>query len=166
MKEKPLGNKVNKCLLYQLFPINVREDRIWKYPEKFAQTFDKIFCSVSFIHQEVYFTGEQLLLWFFHRKRIKLSRFCCVRISLKSAPDILYTSASSLYSSHHHHNHTIIISLDQNKLFVSESFWPFWPFSGMVANGRQGFPGSKGDPRDGWDELEPNRSYLSHFPTR
>ena len=75
---------------------------------KFAQTFDKIFCSVSFIHQEVYFTGEQLLLWFFHRKRIKLSRFCCVRISLKSAPDILYTSASSLYSSYHHHHHTII----------------------------------------------------------
>ena len=52
--------------------------------------------------------------------------------------------------------------------------WSFWPFSGifrhvaispMVAKGRQGFPRSKGDPRDGWDELEPNRSYLSHFPT-
>ena len=37
--------------------------------------------------------------------------------------------------------------------------------SPRVANGRQGFPGSQGDPRDGWDELEPNRSYLSHFPT-
>ena len=30
---------------------------------------------------------------------------------------------------------------------------------------RQGLPGPKGDPRDGWDELEPDRSYLSHFPT-
>ena len=37
--------------------------------------------------------------------------------------------------------------------------------SPRVANGRQGFPRSKGDPRDGWDELEPNRSYLSHFTT-
>ena len=34
-----------------------------------------------------------------------------------------------------------------------------------VAKDRQGFPRSKGDPRDGWDELEPNRSYLSHFTT-
>ena len=34
-----------------------------------------------------------------------------------------------------------------------------------VAKGRQGLPRSKGDPRVGWDELEPNRSYLSHFPT-
>ena len=83
----------------------------------FAQTFDKIFCSVSFIHQEVYFTGEQLLLWFFHRKRIKLSRFCCVRISLKSAPDILYTSASSLYSSYPHHNHTIIIIIPSSSSY-------------------------------------------------
>ena len=42
-----------------------------------------------------------------------------------------------------------------------------WPFSGMsprVAKGRQGFPRSKEDPRDGWDELKPDRSYLSHFP--
>ena len=42
-----------------------------------------------------------------------------------------------------------------------------WPFSGMsprVAKGRQGLPRSKGDPRDGWDELKPDRSYLSHFP--
>ena len=37
--------------------------------------------------------------------------------------------------------------------------------SPRVADGRQGFPRSKGDPRDGWDELEPNRSYLSHFTT-
>ena len=37
--------------------------------------------------------------------------------------------------------------------------------SPRVANGRQGFPRSKGDPRDGWDELLPDRSYLSHFPT-
>ena len=33
-----------------------------------------------------------------------------------------------------------------------------------VANGRQGSPRFKGDPRDGWDELKPDRSYLSHFP--
>ena len=37
--------------------------------------------------------------------------------------------------------------------------------SPRVAIGRQGFPRSKGDPRDGRDELEPNRSYLSHFTT-
>ena len=41
----------------------------------------------------------------------------------------------------------------------------FQAWSPRVANGRQGFPRSKGDPRDGWDELEPNRSYLSHFTT-
>ena len=33
-----------------------------------------------------------------------------------------------------------------------------------VANGRQGSPRFKGDPMDGWDELKPDRSYLSHFP--
>ena len=33
-----------------------------------------------------------------------------------------------------------------------------------VANGRQGSPRFKGDPRDEWDELRPDRSYLSHFP--
>ena len=36
---------------------------------------------------------------------------------------------------------------------------------GHVANGRQGSPRFKRDPRVGWDELEPNRSYLSHFRT-
>ena len=36
--------------------------------------------------------------------------------------------------------------------------------SPRVAKGRQGFPRSKGDPRDGWDELKPDWSYLSHFP--
>ena len=41
----------------------------------------------------------------------------------------------------------------------------FQAWSPRVAKGRQGFPRSKGDPRDGWDELEPNRSYLSHFTT-
>ena len=41
----------------------------------------------------------------------------------------------------------------------------FQAWSPRVAEGRQGFPRSQGDPRDGWDELEPNRSYLSHFPT-
>ena len=30
---------------------------------------------------------------------------------------------------------------------------------------RQGSPRFKGAPRVGWDELEPNWSYLSHFPT-
>ena len=47
-------------------------------------------------------------------------------------------------------------------------FGHFQAFSGMspmVAKGRQGSPRFKGDPRVGWDELEPNRSYLSHFPT-
>ena len=34
-----------------------------------------------------------------------------------------------------------------------------------VAKDRQGFPRSKGDPRDGWDELQPDRSYLNHFST-
>ena len=29
---------------------------------------------------------------------------------------------------------------------------------------RQGSPRFKGDPRDGWDELKPDWSYLSHFP--
>ena len=38
-------------------------------------------------------------------------------------------------------------------------------WSPRVAKGRQGSPRVKGDPRVGWDELEPNRSYLSHFPT-
>ena len=32
---------------------------------------------------------------------------------------------------------TFTASLDQNK---HKSFWPFWPFSGMVAKGRQGSP--------------------------
>ena len=53
-------------------------------------------------------------------------------------------------------------------MLENDQFPPKWSFSSMsprVANGRQGFPRSKGDPRDGWDELEPNRSYLSHFPT-
>ena len=36
----------------------------------------------------------------------------------------------------------------------------------MVAQGRQGSPRFKGEPRDGWDELKPERSYLSHFPPR
>ena len=36
--------------------------------------------------------------------------------------------------------------------------------SPMVAKGRQGFPRTKGDPRNGLDELKPDRSYLSHFP--
>ena len=43
--------------------------------------------------------------------------------------------------------------------------WPKLPFSGMspmVAKGRQG---SRGNLRDGWDELKPDRSYLSHFPS-
>ena len=39
------------------------------------------------------------------------------------------------------------------------------PIIRHVTNGRQGSPRFKGDPRVGWDELEPNRSYLSHFPT-
>ena len=65
----------------------------------------------------------------------------------------------------------------------SDTFWPFPTCLKMtilgeighfqacrqgsprVAKGRQGLPRSKGDPRVGWDELEPNRSYLSHFPT-
>ena len=32
-------------------------------------------------------------------------------------------------------------------------------------NGRQGSPRFKGDPRVGWDDLEPNRPYLSNFLT-
>ena len=39
------------------------------------------------------------------------------------------------------------------------------PIIRHVTNGRQGSPRFKGDPRVGWDESEPNRSYLSHFPT-
>ena len=31
--------------------------------------------------------------------------------------------------------------------------WSFLIMSPMVAKGRQGFPRSKGDPRDGWDEF-------------
>ena len=62
------------------------------------------------------------------------------------------------------------ISLDQNKLFVSESLppltqlakWPKWPFSGMVAKGRQwstrvakGFQGPRGTP--GMGEMSYNQ---------
>ena len=37
-------------------------------------------------------------------------------------------------------------------------------WSPRVAKGRQVSPRFKGDPMDGWDELKPDRSYLSHFP--
>ena len=61
-------------------------------------------------------------------------------------------------------------SLNQPCLWVrgghKKIFSHFQAWSPRVAKCRQGFPRSQGDPRVGWDELEPNRSYLSHFPTR
>ena len=36
-------------------------------------------------------------------------------------------------------------------------------WSPRVAKGRQVSPRFKGDPMDGWDELKPDQSYLSHF---
>ena len=55
---------------------------------------------------------------------------------------------------------------------LGDPWWHAWKCLKMakmtifrhVANGRQGSPRFKGDPRDGWDELKPDRSYLSHFP--
>ena len=38
-------------------------------------------------------------------------------------------------------------------------------WSPRVVKSRQGSPRFKRDLRVGWDELEPNRSYLNHFPT-
>ena len=41
-----------------------------------------------------------------------------------------------------------------------------WPnFEYHVGKWHKWSPRFKEDPRVGWDELEPNRSYLSHFPT-
>ena len=51
--------------------------------------------------------------------------------------------------------------------FLSTWKWALSPKMAIfrhVANGRQGSPRFKGDPRDGWDELKPDWSYLSHFP--
>ena len=102
-----------------------------------------------------------MLLWFFHRKRIKLSRFCCVRISLKSAPDILYTSASSLYSSYPHRIIITIIPSSQSYHHLHSFILSSSTFQHQCLNLTfLGFPQDKYTDRDSPSHLSSLRSAI------
>ena len=81
------------------------------------------------------------------------------RIMGKGSPSVLLLI---IYSSPWSRGHGAMVSRKQFSRGIYVFTHLHWKLVNQI---RQGSPRFKGDPRVGWDELEPYRSYLSHFPT-